>query len=256
LDGQGGGASRGGKDAGQPDGAVVLVRDESVSDHTLLALEVVNEDLVLGSFRVTVDVVVDGGALGVGWVGHVVSFRVGPIHGLEGLPAHRSGVAPVGVQVATGFAVAANGGNGFSNHTLGRVGHVALERGHVHLVGATDRVVDPEPATDALAVGAGGEIRNVERLEGASNAIVGDRDNDKFIGLDIGNVGFVGNSDGTPGNVGTLGSVQVRGLLRTSVGPGIGGNTARLAWAVPQTATHGGECFVGAYFEVNCSTSG
>jgi len=173
------------------------------------AREVISEDSVLGTISETVLSGVDGSTLRVGWVGHIVALVVSPVHGLLGLVAHNGLVAPVGVQVAWGLSITSDRGLRRANNTLGWVGDVALEGGHVHLVSSSDRIVDPEPCANALAVGAGREVGNVEGLKCASNAVAGSGHDDEILGLDGVHVGFVGNAQGTSCNVSALRGVEV-----------------------------------------------
>jgi len=103
------------------------------------------------------------------------------------------------------LSVTSYGGYGFADDTLGGVGDVALEGGHVHLVSSSDAVVYPEPCANAFAIGAGGEVRNIEGLESASDTIAGNRHDDEIFGLDRFDVRFVCNTDGAPTYIITLG---------------------------------------------------
>jgi len=161
------------------DGADAIRGEKSVTDGSGGGLLSVHKDVVLGTIGESIVVLEYGGALGVYRVSHVVALVVGPIERLEGLGADGGRIAPVGVQVAGGLAITTDGGNGLANNPVGWVLDVALESGHVHLVGSTNGVVDPEPSADALAVGAGRKGRNIEGLELASNAVMDDREDDE-----------------------------------------------------------------------------
>jgi len=162
----------------------IRVRVKGITN-ILDALEVVDENLVLGTIDKSVHWRVNRSALAVGWIKHVVSLVVGPVHWLLGLVADSGGVAPFRIQITRGLSITPNSRNGFSNNAFGGVGHVALERGHVHLVCSAVRVVYPEPSTDALSVGAGRKVGHIESLESTSRAAFNSGKHDEILGLDI-----------------------------------------------------------------------
>jgi len=217
----------------------------------------VGEDLVLGSVPVPVGLVVDGGTLGIGWVHHVIALVVGPVHGVQDLGASVGPVAPVGVQVARGLPITTNGSDGLADGQLGGVGHVALEGGHVHLVSASNRVVDPEPTAHAEAIGASREVGDIESLELAGNAIVDNREDDEILRLHITLLGLVGNTQSAPSHFRVLGGVDVsRAKSVHAVGPGDTNVTRSISGLAAQSTAHGGEGFVSSDLKVECSTSG
>jgi len=168
----------------------VGLRDEGISD-VLDTREVISEDGVLSTIKETILSGINWGALRVGGVSHVVALVVGPVHGLLDFVAGGSLVSPVRVQIASGVAITSHRWLGFANHTLGGVGDVALEGGHVHLVSSSDGVVDPEPRANALSVGACWEVRDIKSLEGTSNTVAGDRHDYEVLWVDSLDVRFV-----------------------------------------------------------------
>jgi len=105
----------------------------------------VGEDVVLGAISKTVCVVVGGCALGVSGVLDVVSLIVSPVERVLDWGAHFCGISKLGEEVAWGLAITTHGRDRLANHALGGVGDVALECCHIHLVSATDGIVDPKP---------------------------------------------------------------------------------------------------------------
>jgi len=201
-------------------GAVgVLVDGTQLSVASVVASSVVgsvvvavatDKDVVLGSLLESVVGIVDGGTLGVSDLGHVVTFLLHPVHGdLGALDARLTVVTSSG-----GLSVAVVDGLGISTD----VGHIADEGSHVHLIGSSDGLVDPEPRAHALSVGACGQVGDLEVLELSGGTVVNDGEDDKVIGLDIVLVALVSDTEGTTGNVLTVRSVQVS----PSVVPGAG----------------------------------
>lgn len=74
---------------------------------------------------------------------------------------------------------------GSANLEGGGVLNVALEGSHVHLISATDGVVDPEPRANAFAVRTSWKSGDVEGLELTRNAVSYDGNDDKVGGLNI-----------------------------------------------------------------------
>jgi hypothetical protein len=126
---------------------------------------------MLGTIRITIFMRIDGGTLFISRVLHIVAFEICPIHRSEWFVANSGGVTPMRVQIARRFSITSNRCYRGANHTFGRVSHVALEWGHVHLIGTTNGVVNPKPGADALAIRTGREIRNIERLKCSCRAI-------------------------------------------------------------------------------------
>lgn len=211
---------------------------------------------MLSSIRESVDGIVDGRALRVGWHSHVVALVIGPVHRLLGLGAHSGRVSPVGVQVTGGLTITTNRGDGLGNVSLGGIGNVALERSHVHLISATDRVVDPEPTAHAQPIGTGRQSGDVESLELASNAVVDNGEDDEIRRLHVTLLGLVCNSESTSCNIGVLGGVDVgRAKSVHAVGPGIGDVAGCVFSLAAESTSHGGESLVSGNLKIDCASS-
>jgi len=169
-----------------------------------------NENVVLSSLLESVVGVVDGCALGVSLLGHVVSLLLHPVHGDLG-----SGYALLSVVASLRDSCSSKVyGLGVGSD----VGDVAHKGGHVHLVGTSDGLVDPEPSAHALSVRASGEVGDLEVLELSGGAVVYNREDDKVAWLDLVLVALVRDSPSATGYVFARGSVHVAPAI-VLVGP-------------------------------------
>jgi len=200
----------------------------------------VGEDLVLGTVWETIGSVVDWSALEVGGVGHVISFIVRPVHRIECLGAHAGPGPAGGVEVAHGLVVAAKGSGRSGDGVGGGVLDVALEGRHVHLIGTSNRIMDPEPRANTLPAGTSRKRRDVESLELTSDAVV-DHTNDDEVGRrDGSDGGLVGNSDSTTCHISVCRSVDIGRTVTTHVvRPGVGDTAIGRSWLDPKaTLSH------------------
>jgi len=162
-------------------------------------------------------------------LGHVLRAFVLPVHGVTGTLCTAGGV----VTLSGGLSVSDIDRLGIRLGVL----YVTYEGGHVHLVGTSGGLVDPEPRAHASSVGAGREVGDIEPLLLSGDTVVYNREDDKVAGFDLGGIGLVRDGKGTTGDVLTVGCVDVRPAV---TGPGDG-----CVLLVETSGTHASEGLVG-----------
>jgi len=140
----------------------------------------------------------------VGWIvlalGHVVAFSLVPV---EWVLSTLRAVRGRGRAVSRNFGLAQRLG------LIGYVGDLAPESGHVVLLRPGIVGVDPEPCAMAILARASRHLRRdlVGGVGGPGAGSVNGED-DKVLGLDGADIGFVNDGDGSSLDVGVAGSVD------------------------------------------------